>query len=409
MSPCLRGESKGLGRPLRIVWEGSQALLSSLARVNRELCLGLVAGGDVELSLREPRVPWAADGEPLDARLRELLDRRLSGPPDVTVRHFFPPDWRRPAQGRLIVMQPWEYGYQPAAWVEGARQADEIWAYSRFVRDVYVRSGVPAEKVRIVPLGFAPEVFFPTHAPIHSRIQTPTTFLFVGGVLDRKGADLLLEAYRRAFTPADAVRLVVKDMGTRTFYPDNPLSAAFREAAASAPPLLHSSFPPIEYLDSDLTDPDLAALYRSASCLVLPYRGEGFALPPLEAMACGVMPVVTAGGPTDDYLDDTVASRLPARRVPLGSRTVGAPELGLECVADPWLLEPNLEALVEALRWVHTHPEEVRRRGALAAQRAQAWTWSAAAVAARERLERLVCPQVPARAAGAQPWFPAAA
>ena len=31
----------------------------------------------------------------------------------------------------------------------------------------------------------------------------------------------------------------------------------------------------------------LAALYRACTCVVLPYRGEGFGLPPLEGMACG--------------------------------------------------------------------------------------------------------------------------
>src|SRR5207244_2635630 len=47
-----------VGRPLRVRWEGHQQVLSSLALVNRELCLGLLAAGDVELSLHEPENPW---------------------------------------------------------------------------------------------------------------------------------------------------------------------------------------------------------------------------------------------------------------------------------------------------------------------------------------------------------------
>src|SRR5207247_2218329 len=47
-----------LGRPLRVRWEGDQSLLSSLALVSREFCLGLLGGGDVELTLTEQPSPW---------------------------------------------------------------------------------------------------------------------------------------------------------------------------------------------------------------------------------------------------------------------------------------------------------------------------------------------------------------
>ena len=42
-----------------------------------------------------------------------------------------------------------------------------------------------------------------------------------------------------------------------------------------------------------VTDLQLAALYRGASCFVYPSLYEGFGLPPLEAMQCGT-PVITA-------------------------------------------------------------------------------------------------------------------
>jgi glycosyltransferase involved in cell wall biosynthesis/tetratricopeptide (TPR) repeat protein len=374
-----------LGRPLRVRWEGDFALRSSLALVNREFCLELLAGGDVELSLAEQTTPWHRLTESDDPRFAALLPLRngaLSGPPDVTIRHHFPPSWSRPEHGKLVVIQPWEYGHLPQDWVPRAGAVDEVWAYSRFVREVYARSGVPAEKVRVVPLGFRPEVFQPEGPHYPLRTEKWTRFLFVGGALDRKGADLLLQAYLRAFRREDDVCLVMKDMGTRTFYQGQTFADAYRQVQADP------RAPEVHYLDDDLSDLELAALYRSCTAVVLPYRGEGFGLSPLEGMACGLPVIVTAGGPTDDYVSDETGLRVPQRRRCTGDRKVGP----FSCTGDPWQLEPDLDALTDALRWVHDHPEEARQRGLAGREQAAAWTWSTATAHARERLAELILP-----------------
>jgi glycosyltransferase involved in cell wall biosynthesis len=394
-----------LGRPLRVRWEGDQSLLSSLALVNREFCLGLLAASDVELSVSEETTPWHRLTADHDPRFGGLFARRsalLSGPPDVIVRHHFPPNWAKPpghlgaGGSKLILIQPWEYGHLPRDWVQAAReQVDEVWAYSRFVRDTYVRSGVPAEKVRVVPLGVDPTRFAPDGPVYPVPTEKSVRFLFVGGALERKGADLLLAAYQQAFTRADDVCLVVKDMGTRTFYYGQTKGDTFRDAVGRA------EGPEIVYLDDDLTDATLAALYRACTCVVLPYRGEGFGLTPLEGMACGLPAIVTAGGATEDYLDDGIALRVPSRRRSAETRIIGP----WECVADPWQLEPDLDALVDALRWVYDHPEETRKRGRDARARVESgWSWESSVADARERLLAVVVPPASVTIAPARPW-----
>ncbi len=378
--------SRRLGRPLRVRWEGDQRIISSLALVNRELCIRLLQHPDIELSLGESPTPWHTltdSDDPRYARLFQCLGRELSGPPDVTIRHHFPPRWERPPSGKLVVFQPWEYGHLPEGWVDGATAADEIWVYSRWVRDVYVRSGVPAEKVKLIPLGFDPEVFQPHGKPFALPVHRQTRFLFVGGTLDRKGADLLLKAYLGVFRPDDDVMLVVKDTGVNTFYRDGTFAGAFRAAAQD------DRLPKVVYLDEDMPSDRLASLYRAASCLVLPYRGEGFALAPLEAAACGVPSIVPSGGPTDDYLNSETSIRIPAIRKLKGKRGVGLDD-SLVCVGDPWQLEPDIRALAGALLEAHRRPEILTEVGERAAAHVrEGWTWERSELAVRGRLERL--------------------
>ena len=274
-----------------------------------------------------------------------------------------------------------------------------VWANSRFEREVYARSGVPAEKISLVPHGVRTDVFTPEGPqyplPLHPKTQKrPFRFLYVGGTVDRKGPDLLLEAYLRAFTAEDNVCLVIKDACAKTFYRDQNLGQMFRDMEADA------TAPHIVYLDEDLTEEELASLYRACDCVVLAYRGEGFGLSPLEGMACGLPVIVTGGGPTDDYMDKTMGIRLPSRkipRVPVG--TVVGPDSG------PWEFEPDMDALVAALRQMRDNPEQARAMGARAREHVvSGWDWNRSVELLCERLEMRVAPKPQGPSAPATLW-----
>jgi glycosyltransferase involved in cell wall biosynthesis len=243
---------------VRVAWEEDFEVLHSLAIVNRALCRGLLdRGHDVRpiANLAGPAVEPDERVE-LDARLAQALWAEAAGPAgkdaasrfevQVHVRHQWPPVTQPPARGKWVLMQPWEHGSLPKAWLPMLRSVDEAWAYSRSVRDCYLEAEVPPDRVHIVPLGVAPDVFRPGLEPLPLAPGPEIRLLFVGGTIYRKGIDLLLTAFARAFRPADGVGLVIKEMGSRSFYRGQTAQA---EVAA-----LGERGYAVEYIDRTLSE-----------------------------------------------------------------------------------------------------------------------------------------------------------
>jgi glycosyltransferase involved in cell wall biosynthesis/SAM-dependent methyltransferase len=393
--------SFGPGKPITVSWEGSFLDYGSLSHVNRELVASLSSSKPTKDSLLKIHcVPPDRTGNTAAEKTWPELAQHFSArpfAPDITVRHAWPPNWQRPLAGKLAVIQPWEFGSLPRDWVNQASQVDEFWVPSNYVRDVYIASGVPAQKVVVVPNGVNAETFHPQAAPMQLATRKKFKFLFVGGTIGRKGPDLLLQAYLKQFTAANDVCLVIKDFGGAGVYAGQTFEAQIRAAQSAA------NAPEILYLNEELPPDSLPGLYTACNCLVLPYRGEGFGLPVLEAMACGLPVIVTAGGATDDFMRDEFGWRVPATRKVFGRAVSGMPLAG-----DGWLLEPDLAALGEKMRMAFANPDESRERGRRASIHAcENWSWKKSASIVADRIRSLApavgqAPRPPVRAASSR-------
>lgn len=316
---------------INIVWEGSQFIYHSLALVNRELSMQLLKHG-YNLSL----IPFEQDQfEPERNspyyKLKEIVNKSLDSV-DIHVRHHWPINLNPPQSGKWVIIQPWEFGYLPKEWVKVfSSQVDEMWVPSNYVKKVYEDSGVPSQRVFVVPNGVNTNKFNPNVKPYPLQTKKTFKFLFVGGTIYRKGIDILLDVYSQIFNREDDVCLVVKDIGGYSFYKGMIAKDRIEELQQN------DDAPEIEYIETFLEEEELSGLYTACDVLVHPYRGEGFGLPILEAMACGIPPIVTNGGACLDFCNYENSLLVKAKAIRYENKMIGDKEL----TDYLWLYEPD--------------------------------------------------------------------
>ncbi len=268
----------------------------------------------------------------------------------------------------------------PRVWIEQIQKnVDELWVPSNFVREVFVRNGVRAERVAVIPNGYDPRIFTTEGSSSRPQGSRGFVFLFVGGVIRRKGVDLLLHAFQAAFDPSESVTLVFLISGSGGAYQHNSLLPEIQAAATN--PRQPLVLPIFETVDDSV----LASLYRGADALVLPYRGEGFGMPLVEAMACGKPVITTAEGPAKEFCDDSNSYLMSATPDLVLDPP---PPLGPIAGSLTWF-EPNFLELVATLRHVFENREEVVAKGRAAVRSVRHLTWENATTQYAARIRRL--------------------
>jgi glycosyltransferase involved in cell wall biosynthesis len=160
------------------------------------------------------------------------------------------------------------------------RRAAHIIAISEQTRrDVVSAYGVPADKISVIYEAADPR-FRPQSpeaiAAARARYHLPERYLLsVGTIEPRKNLARLLAAFERLH--AEGLTDVLVLAGKRGW-----LTGEFDAALERSPSKQAVVFPGF------IADADLPAVYAGAQVLVMPSLYEGFGLPVLEGMACGV-------------------------------------------------------------------------------------------------------------------------
>ncbi len=355
---------------------------SGHARINRAVGLALLNSPQFDTSFDSTTWPTLSLPTLRDGEKIWNASRRQAARLDLTIRHQWPPCFDRASSGKLVCILPWEHKAVPVRWVEEIEaKVDEVWTPSQFVREAFLRGGASPQRIRMLPNAVDSGTFRPDGPATRPPNSRGFVFLFVGGPIRRKGIDLLLQAYGDAFTREEDVTLIVKDLGSRTFYNNITRLADVHEFAT------RSSAPHTLILTEEMDDAALAALYRGVDALVLPYRGEGFGMPMIEAMACGKPIIATGEGPAVEFCSPEIGYLLPAREVPVPE---APPPVGKFSGEWTWF-EPDVAALAHTMRYVYEHREEAAGRGQKAANTIRdTLTWQRVLPMYLERVTQLV-------------------
>ena len=170
------------------------------------------------------------------------------------------------------------------------READHIIAISECTkRDILAYGEVDERKISVIYQSCAPKFSVSQSATPSSRY-----ILSVGSIEARK--NILLAVKALPYLP-EAVSLVI--VGRHTPYTDEVIAYAKKEGLTHRIKIMHG-----------VSDEELPKLYAGAEAFVYPSRYEGFGIPIIEAISCG-LPVVActgscleeAGGPDALYVD----------------------------------------------------------------------------------------------------------
>jgi glycosyltransferase involved in cell wall biosynthesis len=254
-------------------------------------------------------------------------------------------DWRR-----RLSLRRW-YGFL-AMQKRVARQIPRILTVSTSSkRDIVEQYGIPAERLEVVPVA-ADHTFFrprPEIPRVPGRIMTTAS-----ADVPFKGLLPLIEAVAKLRTERPDAHLVV----VGRLRPESPVAAAIRRLGLGA----------AVTFESGVSDQRLVDLYAEACVAVVPSLYEGFSLPAVEAMACGVPLVATTGGALPEVVGaHGVTGLLVAPADPSGlaaaiATIMAEPELaarlsaaGRQRVLERFTWHACASATVESYRWTIEH------------------------------------------------------
>lgn len=369
----------------------TRAFLSALDRQGIGAELAMYSYEDVPDQLR-----------PEEAQLIKRSTRLRAPESAPVLYHLLPTQAGEIPEGRFSIVRTMEETDGLAeGWLEALRRFDQVWLPSTFNAQTFERAGVDPKRIRIVPGAIDTDFWSPSTGGVSVPGAAGFRFLAVFDWMGRKGWDLLVHAFMRAFSIDDDVSLTLKvtDLVSRAEGRVLNTTDVIGEVARAAAPdkLRTGRAPRMIVLSERLSEDALAKLYTAHHAFVGPSHAEGWGRAHMEAMSCGLPTIGTRWGGNLAFMNDENSYLIDIEGL------IEAKHDTSRYVGRRWA-QPSVEHLEQLLRRVYSNRLEARERGK-AARREIVAKFSLDAIGAtlRTRLEEITqldfpAPQLTAKA-----------
>jgi glycosyltransferase involved in cell wall biosynthesis len=243
--------------------------------------------------------------------------------PDIDICYTLPRNFkdRFSKKSKLkLAIYNYESTILPRMWVGDIKYVDYALPSSNFSKEVFVNSGWPESKCKVIPHGIvrtSPEEY----AKIEPhKLKTTKKFKFLNVSIPhhRKNIDLLVDCYYRAFSGQDDVTLVLKtslEKPKQRFEADvTQIIKDAQKKHANRP----GGLPHIEIIQSRI--PDMNALYKACDAVISTTSSEGFGLPLLEALDVGKLVIAPRCTGQMDFLNINNSLLVDVKEIDAGSK-----------------------------------------------------------------------------------------
>ncbi|MBW2429336.1 MAG: glycosyltransferase, partial [Deltaproteobacteria bacterium] len=275
----------------------------------------------------------------------------------------------------------------PADWIQKCNLMDEIWVPSEFNMQTFKAAGVTSKLFKI-PEGVNVERFRPGLDELKIPGTRGVVFLSIFEWIYRKGWDVLLKSWAKAFDPDDNVSLVLRTYPMNVTGSDEAkqkIEDRINNFLKTELKIRRQDVAPIIVLAAQLHDSDMPRLYAAVDAYVLPSRGEGWGRTQMEAMACGLPVLSTRWSGNLEFMNDHNSLLLDINGLVVIDERAEIPFYQ----GQKWA-EPSVEHLGELMHKVVENPTGMRnigRRARLDIERY--WGWERIAAIAANRLRAI--------------------
>lgn len=237
----------------------------------------------------------------------------------------------------------------PTNWLQPLAAMDQIWLPTRWCRNVFAKTGMAKKILKVVPCGYDPEIFNVDAKPLDlPNLKNKIVFGCCFDWTPRKNGREIIASFLRAFNGQDDVVLMLKCF----FKFGSDKYSYFREQIRDLRNLTRvNGKPDILVYPEIIPDNQMGRFYRTLDWHLSFTCGEGFNLPVLESMACGVPSIVTMWSGHMDFCN--ADNCLLIGNILLGPVPQSQWEMcGIEYYNSSWAY-PSQQNMIENLRFAY--------------------------------------------------------